>query len=174
MGELRGSDRSVVAQQLGRQPTTPFTVVARCPGGHPLVIRNAPVDAGGDPFPTLFWLTCPDAAKAVSRLESEGAIARLGERFETDPAFARAVERAHAAYAAERAAGHPGAESHGGVGGTRRGLKCLHAHYAHHLAGGQDEVGAWVAEQVEPILAERPGRVAAMDQGTNSTPLLVP
>src|SRR3990170_679105 len=89
MGELRGSDRALVAEQLGREPTTPFTVVARCPGGHPLVIRNAPVDAEGNPFPTLFWLTCPRATKAVSRLESEGAIARLGERFETDPAFAR-------------------------------------------------------------------------------------
>jgi len=173
MGELRGTDRTLVAQQLGREPTIPFTVVVRCPGGHPLVIRNAPVDAQGNPFPTLFWLTCPDAARAVSRLESEGWVARLGERLETDPAFAGAVERAHAAYAAERAVGHPGAETHGGVGGTRRGLKCLHAHYAHHLAGGDDEVGAWVAEQVEPIHAERPGRVAAMDQGTNSTRLLI-
>jgi exopolyphosphatase/guanosine-5'-triphosphate,3'-diphosphate pyrophosphatase len=173
MGELRGSDRALVAEQLGREPTTPFTVVVRCPGGHPLVIRNAPVDASGDPFPTLFWLTCPEAGRAVSRLESEGWIARLGERLETDPAFARAVERAHAAYALERAVGHPGAESYGGVGGTRRALKCLHAHYAHHLAGGQDEVGAWVAEQVEPIHPERLGRVAAMDQGTNSTRLLI-
>jgi hypothetical protein len=130
MGELRGSDRILVAEQLGREATTPFTVVARCPGGHPFVIRNAPVDADGKPFPTLFWLTCPDAARAVSRLESEGWISRLNERFEADPAFADAVERAHAAYAAERARGHPGAESQGGVGGTRRGLKCLHAHYA--------------------------------------------
>src|SRR3990172_2598747 len=107
MGELRGSDRSLVAEQLGREPTTPFTVVARCPGGPPLVIRNAPVDAEDNPFPTLFWLTCPQAAKAVSRLESEGAIARLSERFETDPAFARAVEQAHAAHAAARAFCHP-------------------------------------------------------------------
>src|SRR3990170_2109207 len=103
MGELRGSDRSLVAGQLGREPTIPFTVVVRCSGGHPLVIRNAPVDAEGNPFPTLFWLACPDAARAVSRLESEGWVARLGERFETDPVFAGAVERAHDAYATERA-----------------------------------------------------------------------
>ena len=173
MGELRGSDRTLVAEQLGREPTIPFTVVARCSGGHPLVIRNAPVDAEGSPFPTLFWLTCPAAVKAVSRLESQGAIARLNERAEADPAFALAIERAHAAYAAERALGHAGAEVHGGVGGTGRGLKCLHAHYAHHLAGGDDEVGAWVAEQVEPVHQEPQGRVAAIDQGTNSTRLLV-
>ena len=31
--------------------------------------------------------------------------------------------------------------------GPARGVKCLHAHYAFHLAGGVDPVGAWVAEQ---------------------------
>ena len=176
MGELRGSDLRIVAAQLGRPPTVPFTVVARCPGGHPLVIRNAPVDEHGDPFPTTFWLTCPDAVRAVSRVEAEGWISRLNERIEHDRVFAAAVARAHAQYARERARDDPDAERHdevGGVGGTRKGLKCLHAHYAHHLAGGDDEVGAWVARTVEPIHAERAGRVAAVDQGSNSTRLLV-
>ncbi len=173
MGELRESDLRVVAEQLGRRPTIAFTVVARCPGGHPLAIRNAPADEQGNPFPTLFWLTCPDAVRAVSRLEAEGWISKLNERIETDPVFADAVARLHAEYARERARGAPGAEAHGGVGGTRRGLKCLHAHYANHLAGGDDEVGAWVAGIVEPIHDERPGRVAAVDQGTNSIRLLV-
>ena len=48
-GELRAADLATVAEQLGREPTIPFTVVARCTGGHPLVIRNAPVDAGIEP-----------------------------------------------------------------------------------------------------------------------------
>jgi hypothetical protein len=34
------------------------------------------------------------------------------------------------------------------VGGTRRGVKCLHAHYAWYLVGGDDPVGRWVAEQL--------------------------
>jgi exopolyphosphatase/guanosine-5'-triphosphate,3'-diphosphate pyrophosphatase len=173
VGELRGSDLRIVAEQLGRPPAVPFSVVARCPGGHPLVIRNAPVDEHGEPFPTTFWLTCTDGVRAVSRLEAEGWISRLNERFDTEPEFADAVARAHADYARERARDDPGAEEHGGVGGTRRGLKCLHAHYAHHLAGGDDVVGAWVATTVEPIHDERPGRVGAVDQGTNSTRLLV-
>jgi exopolyphosphatase/guanosine-5'-triphosphate,3'-diphosphate pyrophosphatase len=173
MGELRRSDLTIVREQLGREPTTPFTVVARCSDGHPLVIRNEPFDAEGHPFPTLFWLTCPTAVKAVSRLESEGAIAKLNRRIETDENLAAAVARAHEEYARERARGHPGAESQGGVGGTRTGLKCLHAHYANHLAGGDDPVGAWVAEQIEPIHDERPGRFAVVDQGTNSIRLLV-
>jgi exopolyphosphatase/guanosine-5'-triphosphate,3'-diphosphate pyrophosphatase len=174
MGETRGSDLLLVAAQLGRRPTTPFTVVARCPGGHPLAIRNRPFDAEGRPFPTLFWLTCVDAVRSVSRLESEGWIARLNERAERDEDFAAALERAHDAYAAERAADAGEVQIEGGVGGTRRGIKCLHAHYANHLAGGDDPVGAWVAGRVEPIHpAEPPGRVAVVDLGTNSIRLLV-
>ena len=42
-------------------------------------------------------------------------------------------------------ADHEGPRPQGGVGGTRRGVKCLHAHYAWHLAGGDDPVGRWVA-----------------------------
>ena len=55
-------------------------------------------------------------------------------------------------YAAERdaclPAGHLGPRPSGGVGGTRTGVKCLHAHYAWHLAGGDDPVGRWVARQL--------------------------
>src|SRR5439155_21867497 len=80
---------------------------------------------------------------------------------------------AHRAYAEERGRFADGAADWGGVGGTRIGLKCLHAHYAYHLAGGEDPVGAWVAARVEPVHPERAGRVAAVDLGTNSIRLLV-
>jgi len=172
--ELRGSDLIAVREQLGREPTTPFTVAARCTGGHPLVIRNAPRDDSGAPFPTTYWLTCPDAGRAVARIEAEGWIARFNERERTDPAFAESLDAAHRSYAEDRARDLPEAIDDGGVGGTRRGVKCLHAHYAFHLAGGVDPIGAWVAGQVEPIHEEeRRGRVAAIDQGTNSIRLLV-
>jgi exopolyphosphatase / guanosine-5'-triphosphate,3'-diphosphate pyrophosphatase len=52
-------------------------------------------------------------------------------------------------------------------------VKCLHAHYAHHLAGGPDPVGAWAAERIEPVHPERAGRTAVVDLGTNSVRLLV-
>jgi exopolyphosphatase/guanosine-5'-triphosphate,3'-diphosphate pyrophosphatase len=172
--ELRSSDLEAVRLQLGRDPSTPFSVVCRCTGGHPLVIRNSPVDAGGDPFPTTFWLTCPEAVKRVSRIESTGEIARLNERVEADEEFDEAVETAHAEYARERASMLDEALGWGGVGGTRTGVKCLHAHYANHLAGGNDPVGALVAERVEPVHGEqRAGRIAAIDQGTNSIRLIV-
>ena len=173
--EHRASDVEVVRDQLGREPTTRFEVVVRCPIGHPLVIRDDPLDVRGEPFPTTFWLTCPDAVKAVSRLEADGAIRRLNERFADDADFRTAVERAHAEAAEERARMLPAAGAWGGVGGTRRGIKCLHAHYANHLAGGDDVVGAWVSEQVEPIHPEHPigERIAVVDQGTHSCRLLV-
>ncbi|HZD79324.1 MAG TPA: DUF501 domain-containing protein [Actinomycetota bacterium] len=174
MSELLGSDLPAVRDQLGREPVTPFTVVARCPGGHPLVIRNRPFDPRGHPFPTLFWLTCPEAVRALSRLESEGWIGRLNDRAREDQPFARELERAHREYALERTRNDPQGRSSGGVGGARAGIKCLHAHYANHLAGGADPVGAWAAARVEPVHPEeRPGRVAAVDLGTNSIRLLV-
>lgn len=172
--ELRAADLDAVREQIGRDPTTPFTVVARCSGGHPLAIRNAPIDVNGDPFPTTFWLTCPEAVKAIARVESEGWIAKLNDRVQEDEAFDEALESAHRAYAAERAEELEAARPWGGVAGTRTGVKCLHAHYAYRIAGGEDPVGEWVAERVEPIHpGQRPDRVAAIDQGTNSCRLLI-
>ena len=59
------------------------------------------------------------------------------------------LQAAHDRYHVERDVAVPpdtkGPRPHGGVGGTRRGVKCLHAHYAWHLAGGDDPVGQWVA-----------------------------
>lgn len=173
--ELRAADLEAVRHQLGREPTTPFSVVARCSVGHPLVIRNRPLDADGHPFPTIYWLTCPSAVKEVSRLESEGWIASLNDRYDSDPEFREAVDQAHNAYAAARGEMLPGAEKWGGVGGTRKKIKCLHAHYAYRLSGGDDWVGVLVDEEIDHVIhGDVPhGRVAAIDQGTNSTRLLV-
>jgi exopolyphosphatase / guanosine-5'-triphosphate,3'-diphosphate pyrophosphatase len=174
VGELRGSDLSIVREQLGREPTVSFTVVARCPGGHPVVIRNAPVDGDGHPFPTLFWLTCPVAVKAAARLEAEGWIGRWNSRAEKDDLLGTALATAHEEYARERSRGFPQARAWGGVGGAARGVKCLHAHYANHVAGGRDPIGAWVAWEIDPVHPEeQPGRVGVVDLGTNSIRLLV-
>ena len=173
--ELRGSDLALVTDQLGRFPLTDLSVVARCASGHPLVIRNHPVDRAGNPFPTLYWLTCREAVKAVARVEADGWIKRLEGRAREEPSFGSALEAAHREYAAERGRWVPEAAGWGGVGGARTGVKCLHAHYANHLAGGPDPVGSWVADRVEPVHRDedRSGRVAAVDMGTNSIRLLV-
>jgi exopolyphosphatase/guanosine-5'-triphosphate,3'-diphosphate pyrophosphatase len=155
-------------------------VVVRDPAGEPVVIRNPPLLDDGTPMPTRYWLVGKEARLAVDRLESTGGVRAAG--LEVDPAELAA---AHEAYAAERDSDLParwsGPRPSGGVGGTRRGVKCLHAHYAWHLAGGDDPVGRWVAEQLsaETIPVSAAGTaapappVAAIDCGTQSTRLLI-
>ena len=137
-------DRAAVALLLGRPPQGDFEVVVRRADGRPVVIRNAPLLADGTPMPTRYWLVDDDLRRAVSTLEAGGGV-RAAEG-DVDPAE---VAAAHARYAAERDAalppGHTGPRPAGGVAGTRKGVKCLHAHYAWHLAGGNDPIGRWVA-----------------------------
>jgi len=92
--------------------------VLRCSAGHPLVIRNFPRDADGHPFPTLYWLTCPEHIKAVSTLESVGWIGKLNAEAETDADLRDMLKAAHRSYAYERGRLFPGAEQDGG--GRRR------------------------------------------------------
>ncbi len=118
----------------------------------PVVIRNAPLLDDGTPMPTRYWLVGAKERMEVSRLESCGGVRAAEEAVE--PA---ALRQAHRLYAAERDAalpeGHEGPRPEGGVGGTRRGVKCLHAHYAWYLAGGDDPVGRWVAATLARTLA---------------------
>ncbi|MEX0664943.1 MAG: DUF501 domain-containing protein [Acidimicrobiia bacterium] len=142
------ADVDAVRARLGREPQASFDVVVRDAAGEPVVVRNAPFMHDGAPMPTRYWLVDPEIARAVGRLEGAGGV-RAAER-EIDPG---ALTAAHIAYAADRDAAippdHAGPRPTGGVGGTRTGVKCLHAHYAWYLAGGKDPVGAWVAERLE-------------------------
>ncbi len=142
------------------------------------MIRNFPYDRLGHPFPTLYWLTCPDTVKAVSTLESQGWIKRLADEAIVDPDLRIRLRRAHEAYALERGTYVKGSEAWGGVGGSQGGVKCLHAHYAYFLSGGPDPIGLWVArrlsENAEDIHYEKAGRrIGVIDLGTNSIRLLV-
>ena len=140
---MTGDDRARVATLLGRPPLGDFEVVVRTPEGDPVVIRNAALLDDGTPMPTRFWLVDPQLRVAVGRLEAEGGVRRAEGEVDGD-----ALAAAHERYGAERdasiPAGHDGPRPSGGVGGTRTGVKCLHAHYAWFLAGGDDPVGAWV------------------------------
>jgi uncharacterized protein len=141
-------DVAAVRDLIGRSPRGSFEVVVRDAAGEPLVLRNAPLFDDGQPMPTRYWLVGKHEVLAVSRLEAGGAVRRAES--EIDPVL---VADAHARYATERDAAlpadHIGPRPHGGVGGTRTGVKCLHAHYAWFLAGGDDPVGAWVARQLD-------------------------
>lgn len=139
-------DRERVAELLGRAPDGAFEVVVRDDAGDPVVIRNAPLLDDGTPMPTRYWLVGRGENVAVSRLEADGGVRAAEAAVDPD-----AVRAAHDRYAAERDAAVPPEATHrpsGGVAGTREGVKCLHAHYAWHLAGGDDPVGRWVADEL--------------------------
>ena len=141
------ADRDLVAELLGRTPQGPYQVVVRSSSGAPMVLRNGPLLDDGTPMPTRYWLVDPVLRAAVGRLEADGGVRRA--EAEVD---ATAIAEAHARYAAERDAAlppdHVGPRPSAGVGGTRQGVKCLHAHYAWFLAGGDDPVGRWVDERL--------------------------
>ena len=159
-------DEEVVQVQLGRKPRGFLQVASRCPAGRPETIVTCPIvparpglNRPFEPFPTVFWLTCPGAIRAVSGLESEGWIAKLEACLARDPQLQKEYEEAARSYAAFRRTlltedqlkwiktFHPSwydiiCES--GIGGIpqgNKGLKCLHAHYAHYLATGINPVG---------------------------------
>jgi exopolyphosphatase/guanosine-5'-triphosphate,3'-diphosphate pyrophosphatase len=163
------ADLAAVTALLGRPPAGGFQVVVRDASGAPVVIRNAPFLADGTPMPTTYWLVGRAERELVGGLEASGGVRRAENAVD-----AAAIAAAHARYAAERTAmipaDHVGPRPAGGVGGTRRGVKCLHAHLAWYLAGGGDPVGRWVVDELAGRLA---GAVAAVDCGTNSTRLLV-
>ena len=180
-------DWEAVAGLLGRAPQGTFEVVVRDAAGGPIVILNSPFLADGTPMPTRYWLVGRAERESVSRLESTG-----GVRAAEAAVDAAELEVAHARYEALRDAavppGHGGPRPAGGVAGTRRGVKCLHAHLAWFLAGGPDPVGRWTCDKlgIDPARyrVTRPdgrqraagtarGPVAAIDCGTNSTRLLV-
>ncbi len=148
-------DRGVVAAQIEREPRSVVDVVARCSLGLPTVIKVPPHLDDGTPFPTTYWLTCPLAGRRIGRLEGDGGVKKAEAQIDRDPEFGAAFRQAMQRYETERNALVDGAahqhKPSGGVGGSRRGVKCLHAHYADHAAGNRNPVGAQTAASIEPL-----------------------
>lgn len=144
--DANASDVAYVEATIGRPMVGRFAVVVRRITGEPVVIENEPHMRDGTPMPTLLWLLDPEIHEAVSRLEGDGGVHRFEEV--VDPA---ALQAAHDAYAKRRQRAtlqHDGPQPTGGVGGTRVGIKCLHAHLANYLAGFADPVGEVVAASI--------------------------
>lgn len=147
------SDLAAVADQLGRQPRGTRAVAHRCPCGLPDVVETTPRLADGTPFPTVFYLTCPRAVAACSRLESAGVMREMAQRLAEDPELARRYRAAHEAYLARREAIEHVAEIAGvSAGGMPGRVKCLHVHLGHALAAGPgvNPFGDEVLALVEP------------------------
>ena len=181
---MNDADIARVGELLGRVPQGQFEIVVRTKSGDPVVLRNAPFLDDGTPMPTRYWLLGEHETVIVGRLEASGGV----NQAEADIG-PTALEETHIRYAAERDAAinptHTGPRPFGGVGGTRVGVKCLHAHFGWWLAVGNDPVGQWVADKLDVSrddyvivnsVRSRPvftSPVAAIDIGTNSTNLLI-
>lgn len=154
--ELDGDDTARASAMIGRPLRGRSAAAVRCAWGLPAVLRVDPALADGTPFPTTFWLACPLAVKHVARLEGDGVMAALTERLDRDPELAGAYQRAHERHVALRDQLGPRVPGDPSAGGMPDRVKCLHALYAHYLATGDNPIGAWVAERVEPMSCSGP------------------
>lgn len=135
-GSPTSSDRETVVARLGREPFTDYSISVRCVHGRPAVLRNAPRDLRGRPFPTREWLIDRTLDDAVSRLEARGGVRMLEDDEDMRPHLAAAHRRHAELHDGYRVAGS----------GDPRYVKCLHAHLAFALAEGGGPVGDWIME----------------------------
>jgi hypothetical protein len=157
---IDGRDEVAIAAQLGRRPRGLLAVAHRCPCGLPDVAKTAPRLPDGTPFPTLYYLTCPRAAAAVSTLEAAGLMRDMTGQLAADDALRERYRAAHKDYVARRddAARSAGVDplpaGTQSAGGMPLRVKCLHALVAHELAVGDvnpfgrealDAIGRWWA-----------------------------
>ncbi|OFW61453.1 MAG: hypothetical protein A2W01_09745 [Candidatus Solincola sediminis] len=162
---MSAQDRDDAAKQLGRELRGEVYLASRCPHARVEVIATSPLLDEKTPFPTLFWLTCPLLKYEVAKLENSDFRVRLKERLVSDSGFAEALEQAENRYNGEREhwAREMGKSEAGvyfegrrGIGGTvSGGMKCLHAHLAHFLAGEANPIGADVAAAIRDCQVER-------------------
>ena len=144
-------DRARVAELLGRPPQGRFEVAVRDQDGAPVVIRNDPLldDGTPDADPLLAARPAPAPGHRPPRVPVAGC----------GPPRPRSIpSRWPTPTSGTASSGMPPSRRHGpgpgpsgGVGGTRKGLKCLHAHYAWYLAGGDDAVGRWVDQRLSDV-----------------------
>jgi len=162
MDALSLDDARIVEKQIRRSLRGSNTVAVRCAYGYPQVLTVHPV-LDGEPFPTLYWLTCPFLAKAIDRLESQGTIPLLEARMRRQPKLRLSMQQAHRRYRAQRSAllrsdaraqlersGMLAALESRGIGGIAdaAGIKCLHLHVAHALAD-RNPIGSIVLKMLD-------------------------
>jgi uncharacterized protein len=159
---VAGVDLMVVAGQLGRRPHPMSRVVRRCPYGYPAVVETLPYDAAGQPFPTLFYTTCPTLVAAIGALESAGGVRRFAARLESEADLRRSLaaavryvrRRRQALVAADGLPWRDGGSSlRTGIGGVADAgtVKCLHAHAALALARSGYHLGDEVLAEAGEI-----------------------
>jgi hypothetical protein len=150
---------AVITEQLGRPARGRPAVTHRCGHGLPTVVRVDPRLEDGTPFPTTFWLACPLLRSAVGRMEADLEMVRLNARLAEDDAlrdeYAATAER-YVAFRDRLGDPQPPLDGAPTAGGMPKRVKCLHVHLAHHLATGDNPIGAHVADAVLPMACPAP------------------
>lgn len=144
-------DLDMLQAQLGRIPRGVIDIAARCRCGAPTVVTTAPRLEDGSPFPTMFYLTHPQAIYEASRLEGDGIMAQWSELVESDEEIGAAYQKAHEDYLARREAlGHVDEIDGISAGGMPTRVKCLHALLGHTLAVGRgiNPIGDMVLDNI--------------------------
>jgi uncharacterized protein len=146
-------DQTWLKARLGRTARGLRGVAVRRADGMPAVIVTDPLVKTGKgkvlPFPTVYWLVCPDLATKLARLEMVGEIARLQAVVDASPDLHAGINADHEAYIQARSAllseadqlwlaEHPAIREQmesAGIAGMadRLQVKCFHAQYAFHL-----------------------------------------
>jgi len=108
---------------------------------------------GGEPFPTLLWLTCPWLCQRAGAEESAGGADAWSARLADEPVLADRMRSADASYRLRRAEIAWGIDPCAGTGiaGQRDSLsaKCLHAHIAAAIGGFDDPIGLGVLARAD-------------------------
>lgn len=176
------TDKRIVQQQLGYMPVNFVAVSARTSTGVPVAIQTYPLEGGarrrqvkasrsgidlGTPFPTLYWLTHPEIARAIADLERRGYVSKVEQGLNNED-----WRKCHDEYAEERWTSLSEQDrkrlqddsmeriramlQESGVAGINVSIKgivpsvkCLHAHYADYRSTSSrrtvpNPVGAWV------------------------------
>jgi len=124
-----------------------------------------------EPFPTIYWLTCPKLRTYISYLETSSAhtVKLFQQKLQSDLLSLQSMKEAHLAYGqtrwnlltkddkseVERRGWKSSLGIERGVAGIRRHdtIKCLHTHAAHYLSGEtKNVVGQWVMEAVQELV----------------------
>ncbi|NRB37518.1 MAG: DUF501 domain-containing protein [Pseudomonadales bacterium] len=145
---LTASQYDIIERQLGRKPRGIVKIAAQSSSGIPLVLQiRSWLD--GEPFPTLYWLCSKDLHKAISHIEAHGGVKALEQEILEDEILRQRLMADQERYRDQRfklmsAEDKQAISKQGftelfegfGIGGIRTWdkIRCLHMHYAHHLA----------------------------------------
>ncbi|CAI5714141.1 unnamed protein product [Peronospora effusa] len=123
-----------------------------------------------EPFPTIYWLVSTYLKACVSTLEDQQFVLTLQHRLDADEIAKEKMAQSHREYAEQRwkmmtphdvklvsSRGWEFVLRDVGIAGIREftNVKCLHTHYAHYLATGNNLIGEWVQQLLDSAATER-------------------